>query len=404
MIHDTYRLRRALGLVAVLCASVALTGPASAQKGETKPTQRTSPKVLNAFHDVVAKPSLSTVRVRCDGKDTCLGTIVSADGYILTKFTELKGKIVCILKDGRELEATVVGAHEKFDLAMLKIAASDLKPIEWEPSKLAPVGNWVASVGTSEMPVAIGVVSVAARNLSTKGAAPAPSPTSGYLGVALDMEAPGVKVQEVLPDTGASKAGVKKGDQVVSVNGEKMENAEGFMAALQRLKAGDVVTLKVHRDDKDVELKATLGKRPNSSRGDFQNSLGSELSNRRTGFPTILQHDSVLKPTDCGGPLVDLDGKAVGINVARAGRTETYAIPSETLLPILADLRNGKLPPPPIVQSDPPAPKLTAAELTKLAEAKATVQKLEADKAELEKKLAEAKVMLEKLQAQREKK
>jgi serine protease Do len=403
MIDNTCR--RGLALVAVLCASIAMTGPASAQKGEAKSIQKSSPKVLNAFHDVVARPSVSTVRVKCDGKDACLGTIVTADGYVLTKFTELKGKIVCVLKDGRELEATVVGAHDKFDLAMLKIAASDLKPIEWEPSKAAPVGNWVASVGNGESPVAIGVVSVASRNINTKGAAPSPSPTSGYLGVALDMEAPGVKVQEVLPDTGASKSGLKKGDLVLSVNGEKMENAEAFIAAMQRLKAGDVVTLKVHRDDKDVELKATLGKRPaNNSRGDFQNSLGGELSNRRTGFPTILQHDTVLKPTDCGGPLVDLDGKAIGVNVARAGRTETYAIPSEALLPILADLRNGKLPPPPIAQSDPPAPKLTAAELAKLADAKATVQKLEADKAELDKKLAEAKAMLEKLQSQLEKK
>ena len=45
----------------------------------------------------------------------------------------------------------------------------------------------------------------------------------------------------------------------------------------------------------------------------------------------ILQHDSVLKPSECGGPLVDLDGKVVGINIARAGRTETYAIPSEVV-------------------------------------------------------------------------
>ena len=32
-------------------------------------------------------------------------------------------------------------------------------------------------------------------------------------------------------------------------------------------------------------------------------------------------------PADCGGPLVNLDGKVVGMNIARAGRTESYAIP-----------------------------------------------------------------------------
>ncbi|OAI48360.1 hypothetical protein AYO44_07235 [Planctomycetaceae bacterium SCGC AG-212-F19] len=402
-------LRRRAGafcLFAALCASVTLSGTATAQKGgDAKSTQKSSPKVVAAFHDVVARPSQSTVRIKCDGKDAALGTIVAADGYLLTKFSELKGKITCVLRDGRELEVTVVGVHDKFDVAMLHIDAKDLKTIEWAPSKAAPVGNWVASAGTGENPVAIGVVSVATRNLTSKGAAPAPSPTSGYLGVGLDTDAPGVKIQQVLDGTGAQKAGLKVGDQILAVNGEKMDGAETFMAALQRLKAGDVVTLKIHRDEKDMELKATLGKRPNNtSRGDFQNSLGSELSSRRTGFPTILQHDSVLRPVDCGGPLVDLEGKAIGLNVARAGRTETYAVPSEALLPILADLRNGKLPPPPIAKTDPTPAKLKPEELAKLADAKATVQKLEAERAELERKLAEAKAALEKLQTQLDKK
>jgi serine protease Do len=53
----------------------------------------------------------------------------------------------------------------------------------------------------------------------------------------------------------------------------------------------------------------------------------------------ILQHDTVLKPEECGGPIVNLDGKAIGINIARAGRVESYAIPSEAVLPILEELK-----------------------------------------------------------------
>ena len=60
---------------------------------------------------------------------------------------------------------------------------------------------------------------------------------------------------------------------------------------------------------------------------------------RTGGFPTILQHDSVLRPTDCGGPLVDLDGRALGINIARAGRTESYAVPAEIVKPLVEKLR-----------------------------------------------------------------
>jgi serine protease Do len=78
------------------------------------------------------------------------------------------------------------------------------------------------------------------------------------------------------------------------------------------------------------------------SRGDLQNSMGSKLSDRRGGFPVILQHDSVLLPTDCGGPLVNLDGQVIGINICRAGRTECYAIPSEAVRPLLEKLKSAK--------------------------------------------------------------
>jgi serine protease Do len=42
---------------------------------------------------------------------------------------------------------------------------------------------------------------------------------------------------------------------------------------------------------------------------------------------------------------VDLDGKVVGINIARAGRTETYAVPAEAVRQLLPELMSGKLAP-----------------------------------------------------------
>jgi serine protease Do len=86
-------------------------------------------------------------------------------------------------------------------------------------------------------------------------------------------------------------------------------------------------------------------RRGGPSRSEFQNSLGGELSNLRTGFPTILQHDSVLAPEECGGPLVNLDGKVVGFNIARAGRVESYAIPTHVIMSLMYDLMSGNLAP-----------------------------------------------------------
>ena len=114
--------------------------------------------------------------------------------------------------------------------------------------------------------------------------------------------------------------------------------------------------------------------------------MGSQLSEKRN-FPTILQHDTVIKPTDCGGPLVDLDGRVVGINVARAGRVESYALPSEVVVPLLADLMSGK-------SATTAAPKSAGDKVKAALEA---VRQAKAEKEAATKKLAEAEAALDKV-------
>ena len=72
-------------------------------------------------------------------------------------------------------------------------------------------------------------------------------------------------------------------------------------------------------------------------------SLGGPLSNRRNGFPLAIQHDTVLRPRDCGGPLVDLTGSVVGINIARASRVATFAIPAGTIQSLLPNMMSTGL-------------------------------------------------------------
>jgi serine protease Do len=116
-----------------------------------------------------------------------------------------------------------------------------------------------------------------------------------------------------------------------------------------------VVAIKFRRDGKVTEVQATLDKRPRDqfSRREFQNSMGSKLSDRRGGFPQILQTDMALKPSDCGGPVVDLDGRTIGINIARAGRVESYAIPAAAVRAMIPDLKSGKLAPAPPTTTQP---------------------------------------------------
>jgi len=303
---------------------------------------RNSPRVLAAFRKVVAGPTQSTVRIRCAGRNVALGTVVGSKGWILTKYSELEEEPVCVLKDGTELPARVVGVHKRYDLAMLKVDATGLTPVKWQESKVAPVGNWLASPGIGRDPVAIGVVSVAARKLPTTPTIWSPSPKSGYLGIALAASKSGAKIGEVLAGTAAARARLKVHDHILAVAGKNVSSSDELLAALSRFKPGDVVRLLVKRGDREIRVEAKLGKRP-LSRLDIQDRLGGPLSKVRQGFPTILQHDTVLKPSDCGGPLVDLNGNVIGINIARAGRTESYAVPAEAIVPLLRDLRSGKM-------------------------------------------------------------
>ena len=296
------------------------------------------------FRDVVGKPGQSTVRVLAGGKEAALGTIVSADGWIVSKYSELKDHtLTCRMADGTELDAEMTGFDVSFDLALLKVDAVRPDSGAVERQQGGCVGHWVASVGAGKDPVAVGVISVATVRRQGREVCRADGNAGGYLGVALDFDFAGVRVQDVLPDTAAAKSGFKVDDQILALNGQRVHDTDDFLALMSKSKSGETITLRIKRADIQRDMKVTLGERPGTKggklRGEIQNSMGSKLSDRRAGFPVILQHDSVLKPADCGGPLVNLDGEVLGINICRAGRTENYAIPSEVVQPLLEKLK-----------------------------------------------------------------
>jgi serine protease Do len=320
---------------------------------------RDNPKMLAAFREVVAQPSRSVVRVRADGRDVALGTVVDAGGWVLTKYSEIPAdtkELAEMIRGLRAVEAKLVGVESNYDLAMLKVDAPDLVPVTWGDSKKAAVGELLASPGPALEPVAVGVLSVAARTVRARDVPSAnPPANAGFLGVALDEDRGGARITEVTPRSAAERAGLKVGDVVTLIAQTPIIDAETMVNAIQHHRPGDVVAIKFRRDGKLVEVQATLDKRPVSafSRREFQNRMGSKLSDRRGGFPQILQTDMALRPMDCGGPVVDLDGRTIGINIARAGRVESYAIPAAAVRAMIPDLKSGKLAPAPATTTRP---------------------------------------------------
>ena len=89
----------------------------------------------------------------------------------LTKNSLLHGAITCKLKDGRVFPAEILGEHDGYDLAMVKIPAKDLVPVKWRPAKDLKQGMWLAAVGPRRGPLAIGVVGVLPRTSGRRSAA-----------------------------------------------------------------------------------------------------------------------------------------------------------------------------------------------------------------------------------------
>lgn len=295
--------------------------------------------ILKAFRPVVTAPNASIAQVLCDGEAAMLGTVVDAGGLILTKASELRGTIECTMPGSKKkLKAKVVGVSDSHDLALLKVEAAGLTPVAWA-EELPEVGSLVATPGGEADPVALGVISVAPRELKEPG----------FLGVGFQGDGDAPRVGEVVAKSAAEKAGIQPGDLITHIAGKPIETRQQLSSTIRKHAPGETLAIKLRRGDEEKSVTARLGSRRLSperqSRLDLMNMYGGPLSDRRGGFAAALQHDTVLLPSQCGGPLVDLDGKAVGINVARAGRVESYAIAAAAVEPLLEALKSGKLAP-----------------------------------------------------------
>ncbi|RZA20698.1 MAG: PDZ domain-containing protein [Proteobacteria bacterium] len=75
----------------------------------------------------------------------------------------------------------------------------------------------------------------------------------------------GILIENLIVDGPAAKAGLQIGDSIVAINGKDISAVSQLFSVLDKHKAGQSVTLRIHRVAKGVmEIKLTLGELPNA--------------------------------------------------------------------------------------------------------------------------------------------
>lgn len=72
----------------------------------------------------------------------------------------------------------------------------------------------------------------------------------------------GAYIQEVVKGSGAAKAGVRVGDVITAIGGQKIIERTTLAKIIASHKVGDKVTLSINRRGKEIAFKATLGEAP----------------------------------------------------------------------------------------------------------------------------------------------
>ena len=206
-------LARAAAVLAIFLVVAGLFHSSPAADRLLKSQLKDGTDVRSAFRETVRQVNRSMVDVRSDGHQVSLGVVVSPDGLILTKASELGDHLRCRLRDGREFDANTVIVHDRYDVALIKIDCDKLVPIEWAEGRDPQVGQWLATPGMEDIPVAVGIVSVQRR--------PIP-PEKGVLGVQLTEGTPGPRVTFVVPSSAAARAGLLPGDLILRAGDQKV--------------------------------------------------------------------------------------------------------------------------------------------------------------------------------------
>lgn len=132
-----------------------------------------------------------------------------------------------------------------------------------------------------------------------------------------------------IQEEGATDDILKIEDQVLAINGTPTRQPSDYGNELSKYMVGDTIAVDIVRGGAPMCLHVFLQGYPKMKHVSFDYEGGRSL--RSDGFKKVLVQDAAIKADECAGPVFDLSGGFVGINIARHSRTSTIILPTEIL-------------------------------------------------------------------------
>ncbi|MEO6682920.1 MAG: trypsin-like peptidase domain-containing protein [Ginsengibacter sp.] len=250
------------------------------------------------------------------------GQLRNKEGLLISKSSLVGDDPMVTLKNGSIISAKILSRDPELDLVLLQVTHSFKKGVNLFSSNLkgpdyASPGSFIFSAGVDN-----------SRSLSVVGTQPFSLKRTNTSRVIFgaSLEKTNEKIFFKSTSGPAVMAGLKPGDQLISIDDYKLTDPSEFAHVLSSREPGDTVTILSLRDNTEHTQQVILWPMQGNEGKRLSERFAGGKSQRRDGFTNIFAHDTSLKPSECGGPVFDLQGNFLGINIARYSRTSSLTM------------------------------------------------------------------------------
>ncbi|MCA9011205.1 MAG: trypsin-like peptidase domain-containing protein, partial [Planctomycetaceae bacterium] len=248
--------------------------------------------------------------------------------YVVTKLSEIAAcrTLSCRFEDGTTTSVEVEKADRTLDLALLKL--KNPRDDDAAITELHATARQLSLTCGEIVYTAAALEKISGAGLITRTHHDEPTQSAKF-GAVLAIVGNGVQVTELSPNGSAQLAGLQSGDMLRTIDATDVTSLQVVDRILGIRQPGDWISLVADRNQQRVTAEVQLQHAPGQlfEMTEFLDGRAGNMSHRRSGFTAVLQHDIVIEPDACGGPLLSGNGRIIGVNIARRGRESTLAIP-----------------------------------------------------------------------------